>query len=67
MQRISNPAPGVDLSLSLKMEVLELWTLNISKPSELSAMRFARMLYHPTAIHYRINSPNPHTGKNHRN
>nr|ABV22104.1 unknown [Amphidinium carterae] len=25
-----------------------------------------RKLYHPTAIHYRINSPNPQTGKNYR-
>eukprot|EP00971_Amphidinium_carterae_P095484 1889065-Amphidinium_carterae.1 len=23
--------------------------------------------YHPTAIHYRINSPSPKTGKNYRN
>eukprot|EP00971_Amphidinium_carterae_P038575 758282-Amphidinium_carterae.1 len=23
--------------------------------------------YHPTAIHYKINSPNPKTGKNYRN
>eukprot|EP00971_Amphidinium_carterae_P040354 792035-Amphidinium_carterae.1 len=39
-------------------------------PSLLSRLQVPDVLmsaYHPTAIHYKINSPNPQTGKKYRN
>eukprot|EP00971_Amphidinium_carterae_P084602 1674537-Amphidinium_carterae.1 len=30
------------------------------------SQRSSPLKYHPTPIHYRINSPTPQTGKNHR-